>query len=237
MLLEIEYLSAGYDRIEILHSISLHLASGEMVAVVGPNGAGKSTVFKALMGLIVPTGGRIVYQGEPITGLRTDLLVRRGIGYVPQGRVVFPRMTARENLDLGAFFERDRRRLETTRDRVLTIFPELRPRLAQRAGLMSGGEQQMLAIGRALMSAPTLLLLDEPSLGLSPRYVGIVFRKLLELQASGLSILLVEQNATRSLEVANRGYVLDMGEVRFEGPGARLLADQQVRELYLGVSS
>lgn len=235
MLLEIKQLVAGYDQNVILHGVSLGVGAGELVAVVGPNGAGKSTVFKALMGLIVLFGGHVQYEGESIAGTRTDLLVRRGIGYVPQGRVVFPRMTVAENLDLGAFFERDRGRRAEARERVLAIFPELRGRLKQSAGVLSGGQQQMLAISRALMGSPKLLLLDEPSLGLSPRYVGIVFDKLRELQASGFALLVVEQNATRVLEVADRGYVLDMGEVRFEGPGRQLLADPQVQNLYLGL--
>ena len=235
MLLQVEGLTAGYDRLEILHGISLAVDAAELVAIVGPNGAGKSTVFKALMGLIGPTGGRVLYRGEVITGTRTDLLVRRGIGYVPQGRVVFPRMTVSENLELGAFFETERPRRRAARDRVLSLFPELQPRLTQRAGMMSGGEQQMLAIGRALMSSPRVLLLDEPSLGLSSRYVGIVFQKLVELRGDGLAIVLVEQNATRSLEVSDRGYVLDMGNVRFEGPGPALLQNPDVQALYLGV--
>ncbi|MBI4637024.1 MAG: ABC transporter ATP-binding protein [Candidatus Rokubacteria bacterium] len=221
---------------EILRGVSVEVARGELVAVVGPNGAGKSTLFKALMGLIVPSAGTVTYRGEPITGIRTDLLVKKGIGYVPQGRVVFPRMTVSENLSLGAFSERDKRRLDAARDRVLTIFPELRDRLGRRAGLLSGGEQQMLAMGRALMSAPNLLLLDEPSLGLSPRYVSVVFTKLADLKAHDLAVLLVEQNATRALEASDRGYVLDMGEVRFQGPGPALLQSPEVQALYLGVT-
>ncbi len=236
MLLHVEKLRAGYDRMEILRGVSIEVARGELVAVVGPNGAGKSTLFKALMGLIVPSAGTVTYDGEQITGTRTDLLVNKGIGYVPQGRVVFPRMTVSENLSLGAFSERDRRRLDAARDRVLTIFPELRDRLGRRAGLLSGGEQQMLAMGRALMSAPSLLLMDEPSLGLSPRYVSVVFTKLADLKAHNLAVVLVEQNATRALEASDRAYVLDMGEVRFQGAGRDLLRSSEVQALYLGVT-
>jgi ABC-type branched-subunit amino acid transport system ATPase component len=236
VLLHVEKLRAGYDRMEILRGVSIEVARGELVAVVGPNGAGKSTLFKALMGLIVPSAGTVTYDGEQITGTRTDLLVKKGIGYVPQGRVVFPRMTVSENLSLGAFSERDRRRLDAARDRVLTIFPELRDRLGRRAGLLSGGEQQMLAMGRALMSAPSLLLMDEPSLGLSPRYVSVVFTKLADLKAHNFAVLLVEQNATRALEASDRAYVLDMGEVRFQGAGRDLLRSSEVQSLYLGVT-
>ena len=234
MILRTEGIRAGYDRMEILHGINLHIGPSELVAIVGPNGSGKSTTLKSLIGLLVPTHGKVTYQGEDITGVRTDLLVRKGIGYVPQGRIVFPRMTVVENLRLGAFFEQSRDKINTALEWVLEFFPELRARLKQRAANLSGGEQQMLAIGRALMSSPQLLLLDEPSLGLSPRYVGIVFGKVLDLKAEGLPILMVEQNATRALEAADRAYVLDMGRVAFEGPGPELLAKPEVQALYLG---
>jgi branched-chain amino acid transport system ATP-binding protein len=234
VLLCLQDIRAGYDRMEILHGINLFVHSGELVAIVGPNGSGKTTALKALIGLLSPTDGKVVFQGEDVTGLRTDQLVRKGIGFVPQGRIVFPRMTVAENLKLGAFFERDRNKVDANLQWVLTFFPELGDRLRQRAGHLSGGEQQMLAIGRALMSSPHLLLMDEPSLGLSPRYVGLVFDKVLALKDEGITILMVEQNATRALQTCDRGYVFDTGEIRFEGPGPELLAHPQVRALYLG---
>ena len=234
MLLCLQDIRAGYDRMEILHGITLVVNAGELVAIVGPNGSGKTTALKALIGLLSPTGGKVVFQGEDVTGLRTDELVRKGIGFVPQGRIVFPRMTVAENLKLGGFFEHDRGKIAANLEWVLTFFPELRDRFKQRAGHLSGGEQQMLAIGRALMSSPHLLLMDEPSLGLSPRYVSLVFEKVMALKEEGITVLMVEQNATRALQACDRGYVFDTGEVRFEGRGSDLLADSEVRALYLG---
>ena len=234
MLLTMADVCAGYDRMQILHGIGLSVEEGRLVAIVGPNGSGKTTALKALIGLIRPSRGSVVFGGEEITGRRTDQLVRMGIGFVPQGRIVFPRMTVKENLGLGAFFEKDKRRVHAAMERALDFFPELRERLRQRAGNLSGGEQQMVAIARALMGRPRLLLMDEPSLGLSPRYVGLVFERISALRGEGLSILMVEQNATRALRLADHGYVFDMGKVAFEGPGPALLENPKVRELYVG---
>ena len=234
MLLRMVDVCAGYDRMQILHGIGLEVEEGRMVAIVGPNGSGKTTALKALIGLLRPTRGNVVFGGEEITGRRTDQLVRMGIGFVPQGRIVFPRMTVKENLGLGAFFEKDKRRVHAAMEWALDFFPELRERLRQRAGNLSGGEQQMVAIARALMGRPRLLLMDEPSLGLSPRYVGLVFERISALRREGLSILMVEQNATRALRLADHGYVFDMGRVAFEGPGPALLENPKVRELYVG---
>jgi ABC-type branched-subunit amino acid transport system ATPase component len=233
-LLHAEHVTAGYNRIDILHDVSLTIRPGEIVSIIGPNGAGKSTSFKAIVGFLRPRQGRIVFNGEEITGFRPDLVLRRGLAYVPQGRIVFPQMTVLENLEMGGFIERDRRRIASALERVYALFPILSERRRQKAGTMSGGEQQMVAMGRALMTDPRLILLDEPSLGLSPRFVTLIFEKLVAMKASGYTLMLVEQNATRALAVADRGYVLELGRNRFEGPGAQLLTDPDVKRLYLG---
>ena len=207
---------------------------GEIVSVIGPNGAGKSTTFKTIVGFLRPRAGRVVFNGEDITGLRTDLVLRRGLAYVPQGRIVFPQMTVRENLEMGGFIERSPARLAAALERVFTLFPVLSERRRQKAGTMSGGEQQMVAMGRALMTEPKLILLDEPSLGLSPKFVTLIFDKLAAMKATGYTLMLVEQNATRALAIADRAYVLELGKNRFEGPGPQLLADPEVKRLYLG---
>ncbi|MCL6649363.1 MAG: ABC transporter ATP-binding protein, partial [Chloroflexi bacterium] len=201
------------------------------------NGAGKSTVLKTVMGLLKPRAGSIRFAGEEIGGLRTDLIVRRGIGYVPQGRIVFKDMTVVENLEMGAFLVRDRRKVAATMERVFTLFPRLAERRRQLAGTMSGGEQQMLAMGRALMLEPRLVLMDEPSLGLAPRFVELVFEKIGEMKQGGLTLLIVEQNAARALAAADRGYVLELGQNKYEGSGQALLHDPRVRALYLGGSA
>jgi ABC-type branched-subunit amino acid transport system ATPase component len=233
-LLSAEHVTAGYGRLDILHDVSLHVAPGEIVSIIGPNGAGKSTTFKAIVGFLRPREGRVVFNGEEITGLRPDLVLRRGLAYVPQGRIVFPQMTVRENLEMGAYIETDGARVRQALERVHALFPILAERGRQKAGSMSGGEQQMVAIARALMTTPRLILLDEPSLGLSPRFVTLIFDKLVEMKRAGFTLMLVEQNAARALAVADRGYVLELGRNRFEGPGARLLADADVKRLYLG---
>jgi ABC-type branched-subunit amino acid transport system ATPase component len=233
-LLLAEHLTAGYGRIDILHDVGLAVRPGEIVSVIGPNGAGKSTTFKTIVGFLRPRTGRVVFDGEDITGLRTDLVLRRGLAYVPQGRIVFPQMTVRENLEMGGFIERDRARLAAALERVFTLFPVLHERRRQKAGTMSGGEQQMVAMGRALMTEPKLILLDEPSLGLAPKFVTLIFDKLVEMKATGYTLMLVEQNATRALAIADRGYVLELGRNRFEGPGPQLLTDPEVKRLYLG---
>jgi branched-chain amino acid transport system ATP-binding protein len=233
-LLVAENLTAGYGRIDILHDVSLHVRAGEMVSIIGPNGAGKSTAFKTIVGFLAPRTGRVVFDGDDITGVRPDLVLRRGLAYVPQGRIVFPQMTVLENLEMGAYIERDGRRVQAALERVYALFPVLAERRQQKAGTMSGGEQQMLAISRALMTAPKLILLDEPSLGLSPRFVTLIFDKLGEMKNAGYTLMLVEQNAARALAVADRGYVLELGRNRFEGPGRTLLVDPEVKRLYLG---
>jgi ABC-type branched-subunit amino acid transport system ATPase component len=233
-LLVAQGLTAGYGRIDILHEVSLTVGLHEIVSIIGPNGAGKSTAFKTIVGFLTPRTGRVLFNGEDITGTRPDLVLRRGLAYVPQGRIVFPQMTVLENLEMGAYTERDPKRVAAAMEQVYRLFPILAERRRQAAGTMSGGEQQMVAIARALMTTPRLILLDEPSLGLSPKFVTLIFEKLVELREAGYTLMLVEQNATRALAIADRGYVLELGRNRFEGAGRQLLADPEVKRLYLG---
>jgi len=233
-LLRAEGMTAGYGKMAILHDVTLEVRAGEMVSVIGPNGAGKSTAFKTIVGFLRPTSGRVVFDGQDIAGLRPDQVLVRGLAYVPQGRIVFPQMTVLENLEMGAYIERDATRIRQALDRVCALFPILGERRSQKAGTMSGGEQQMVAIGRALMTTPKLIMLDEPSLGLAPKFVTLIFDKLTEMRRAGFTLMVVEQNAARALAVADRGYVLELGRNRFEGTGATLLADPEVKRLYLG---
>ena len=233
-LLRADSLTAGYGKMPILHGVTLEVRQGEMVSVIGPNGAGKSTAFKTIVGFLRPSDGRVVFDGQDITGLRPDQVLHRGLAYVPQGRIVFPQMTVLENLEMGAYIERNGRRIREALERVYALFPILAARRRQRAGTMSGGEQQMVAIGRALMTTPKLVLLDEPSLGLSPKFVALIFERLTEMKRAGYTLMVVEQNAARALAVADRGYVLELGKNRFEGTGDALLADPEVKRLYLG---
>jgi branched-chain amino acid transport system ATP-binding protein len=233
-LLRAEGMTAGYGKMAILHDVTLEVHPGEMVSVIGPNGAGKSTAFKTIVGFLRPTSGRVIFDGQDIAGLRPDQVLGRGLAYVPQGRIVFPQMTVLENLEMGAYIERDGTRIRQALDRVCALFPILGERRSQKAGTMSGGEQQMVAIGRALMTTPKLIMLDEPSLGLAPKFVTLIFDKLTEMKRAGFTLMVVEQNAARALAVADRGYVLELGRNRFEGTGEALLADPEVKRLYLG---
>ncbi len=233
-LLRAEEISAGYGKMEILHGVTLAVRPGEMVSVIGPNGAGKSTAFKTIIGLLRPTSGRVLFDGREITGLRPDQVLRLGLAYVPQGRIVFPQMTVLENLEMGAYIERDPARVREALEGVYALFPILAERKHQKAGTMSGGEQQMVAIARALMTSPKLILLDEPSLGLSPKFVTLIFEKLAQMRRAGYTMMVVEQNAAKVLSVADRGYVLELGRNRFEGSGQSLLMDPEVKRLYLG---
>ena len=233
-MLAVREIDAAYGKVRILNGVSLEVEPGEIVSIIGPNGAGKSTVLKAVMGILKPTRGGVVFDGEEITGLRTDLVVHRGIAYVPQGRIVFKAMSVVENLEMGAYTVKDKAQMRRTMEQVFAVFPRLGERRNQKAGTMSGGEQQMLAMGRALMVEPRLVLMDEPSLGLAPQFVEMVFDKLQELKSTGMTLLLVEQNAVKSLSISDRGYVLELGRNRFTGSGADLLADERVRRLYLG---
>ena len=234
VLLRAEGLTAGYGKMAILHEVTLEVRAGEMVSVIGPNGAGKSTAFKTIVGFLRPTSGRVRFDGQDITGLRPDQVLPRGLAYVPQGRIVFPQMTVLENLEMGAYIERDATRIRAALDRVYTLFPILAQRRGQKAGTMSGGEQQMVAIARALMTTPKLILLDEPSLGLAPKFVSLIFDRLSDMRRAGFTLMVVEQNAARALAVADRGYVLELGRNRFEGSGRGLLEDPEVKRLYLG---
>jgi ABC-type branched-subunit amino acid transport system ATPase component len=234
LLLLAEGLTAGYGKVPILHEVTLQVYAGEMVSVIGPNGAGKSTAFKTIVGFVRASSGRVTFDGEEITGLRPDQVLPRGLAYVPQGRIVFPQMTVLENLEMGAYIELDGRRIRESLERVYGLFPVLAERRGQKAGTLSGGEQQMLAIGRALMTRPKLIMLDEPSLGLSPKFVSLIFDTLVDMKRAGYTLMVVEQNAAKVLAVADRGYVLELGRNRFEGTGAALLADPDVKRLYLG---
>jgi ABC-type branched-subunit amino acid transport system ATPase component len=233
-ILRVDGLVAGYGALEILHGIDLCVHAGEAVSIIGPNGAGKSTVLKSIMGFVRPARGAVWFGGTNISGLDPHVVVRRGIGYVPQGRVVFPRMSVQENLEMGAYTVRDRRRRRRTVESVFAFFPRLAERRSQPASTLSGGEQQMLAIGRGLMIEPRLILMDEPSLGLAPRFVDQVFEAVHELPKRGPTVLLVEQNAARALAISDRAYVLELGRNRFTGNGLELLDDERVRQMYLG---
>ncbi|MCX7227655.1 MAG: ABC transporter ATP-binding protein [Burkholderiales bacterium] len=233
-LLEIAGLRGGYGRTEVLRGVDLTVAAGEVVALLGSNGAGKSTLNNTVCGIVPAWSGRVSFDGRDLSGAHYRDVVRAGLIQVPEGRRVFPDLDVRENLELGSF-ARGRARRAANLERVLAIFPRLAERLAQKAGTMSGGEQQMLAIGRGLMAEPRLLILDEPSLGLSPLLVEELFALILRLHGEGLSVLLVEQNVAQSLEIADRAYVLENGAVRFEGRPAELLASDALRRAYLGL--
>jgi ABC-type branched-subunit amino acid transport system ATPase component len=231
-LLDIQDLYSGYRGVDILKGIHLKVNPGQIVVIIGPNGAGKSTVLKSLFGLATIRSGRVLFQGSDITHLPTEQLVRRGIGFVPQTNNVFPSLTVQENLEMGAFIRRDN--LAAQLERVYELFPPLKEKRRQAAGSLSGGQRQMLAMGRALMVEPQLLLLDEPTAGLSPLYIEQTFALLREINRLGISILMVEQNAKQALKMADWGYVLSTGENRFEDTGPNLLNNPEVLELFLG---
>jgi branched-chain amino acid transport system ATP-binding protein len=232
--LDIADLHVYYGAIHALKGVSLSVGQGEIVTLIGANGAGKSTTLRAISGLIPAREGTIAFEGTDLRRLRAHQIVVHGVGHSPEGRRVFPNLTVAENLDLGAYTRRDRPGIQKDLTEVLDLFPRLRERLKQQAGTLSGGEQQMLAIGRALMGRPRLLLLDEPSLGLAPFLVKEIFRIVQEINRRGTTVLLVEQNAHMALDVAHRGYVLETGAIVLAGTGHALLANPQVREAYLG---
>jgi branched-chain amino acid transport system ATP-binding protein len=236
MLLELDDISLFYGRIQALHGISLQVDEGEVVALIGANGAGKSTTMRAISGLRPVAAGTIRFAGQDITRLRADLRVIRGISQAPEGRGVFPGMTVRENLEMGAYTRSDSAAVAEDYDRVLTLFPRLKERIGQPGGTLSGGEQQMLAVGRALMSRPKLMLLDEPSMGLAPMLIAQIFEIITEINRQGTTILVVEQNAHQALSVAHRAYVLETGAIVKTGTGRALLADPAVKDAYLGVA-
>jgi len=234
-ILEVENVYAGYlQDLNILQGINFRIEPGELVAVIGPNGAGKSTLAKTIFGLLTPSKGKIIFKGENIAGLKSNQIVRRGMSYVPQISNVFPALSVEENLEMGAFIRQGS--LKSLKDSIYTMFPRLASRSRQRAGTLSGGERQMLAMGRALMLDPELLILDEPSAALSPILVNGVFEQIVAIKDTGKAIILVEQNAKKALELVDRGYVLENGRDRFEGSSQDLLTDPKVGKLYLGAA-
>jgi branched-chain amino acid transport system ATP-binding protein len=233
-LLALDGVEAGYGDLVAVRSVSLDVHAGEIVALIGSNGSGKTTTLRAISGLLRPRGGTIALAGERIDGRPPAAIVARGIAHVPEGRQLFPTMTVLENLELGARTPESRARRAETLGRVFALFPHLAERRQQLAGTLSGGEQQMTAIGRALMARPRLLMLDEPSLGLAPVVVGAIFQNLVAINQDGVTILLVEQNVLRALRVSHRAYVLENGAIALAGPSAALLADERIRRAYLG---
>ena len=235
-MLDVRNLEVAYGSIRALHGVSLHVPEKSIVTLIGANGAGKSSTLRALSGLIKTKAGTVTYEGNEITNQAPHRIVARGLCHVPEGRMIFPNLTIEENLRMGAFLRRDPKGIAADMDYVFTIFPRLLERRKQLAGTLSGGEQQMLAIGRALMGKPKFLMLDEPSLGIAPLLVKAIFQKIVEInRTQGLTILLVEQNANLALEVSSYGYVLETGKVILEGPSADLRANPQVQAAYLGI--
>ena len=233
-LLEVDNIETYYGNIRALKGVSLTVNKGEIVTLIGSNGAGKTTTLRTISGMLRPRRGQVRLEGKRIDTAPPDRLVRLGIAHSPEGRRIFRRMTVQENLEMGAFARNDRSGIAQDLERVLTLFPRLRERLTQQGGTLSGGEQQMLAMGRALMSKPTILLLDEPSMGLSPILVETIFSIIHDLNAQGNTILLVEQNALLALQIAHRGYVIETGKIVLEDSGQNLLKSEQVRKAYLG---
>ena len=234
-MLEVKNLEVSYGAIKALHGISLSVKQGSIVTLIGSNGAGKSTTLRAISGLVKPQSGEILYDGKDISGLPAHQIVARGLSHVPEGRMVFANLTVQENLRMGAYLQRDKAVISEELELVFKTFPRLREREKQIAGTLSGGEQQMLAIGRALMSRPKFLMMDEPSLGIAPLLVKTIFEKIVEINRSqGITILLVEQNANLALEISNYGYVLETGRIILQNESAALRKDSKVRSAYLG---
>ena len=233
-MLKIDNLEVAYGNIKAIKGISLEVNQGEIVTLIGSNGAGKSTTLRAISGILKPRNGSITFKGERIDGVEGHEIVAKGICQSPEGRRIFPRMTVDENLDLGAFLRNDKAAIAADRQRVLELFPRLQERINQKAGTMSGGEQQMLAVGRALMGSPELLLLDEPSMGLAPVLVDMIFETIEKINKQGTTILLVEQNALAALNVADRAYVLESGSIKMSGKAKDLISNDEVTKAYLG---
>lgn len=233
-MLTIENLSVHYGGIHALQGISLEVPAGKIVTLIGANGAGKSTTLNTIIGLVKSSSGSVMFEGKNILGQPTKSLVEQGLVLVPEGRRIFPNLTVQENLTLGAYARTDAESIEQDRERVFSLFPRLKERIKQKAGTLSGGEQQMLAVGRALMSKPKVIMMDEPSLGLAPIIVGMIFDIIKEINSSGVTVLLVEQNAKAALEAADLAYVLETGRITLSGTGKELLADDRVRKAYLG---
>ena len=233
-LLEVDGIDTYYGNIRALKGVSLNVDKGEIVTLIGSNGAGKTTTLRSISGIVKPRAGQVRLSGKRIDNIPADQLVRLGLAHSPEGRRIFSRMSVRENLEMGAFARKDRDGIARDMENVLTLFPRLRERLTQRGGTLSGGEQQMLAMGRALMSKPDVLLLDEPSMGLSPILVETIFSIIRQINSTGATILLVEQNALLALQIAHRGYVIETGQIVLEDTGANLLKSEKVRKAYLG---
>jgi branched-chain amino acid transport system ATP-binding protein len=233
-MLEVRGLHCRYGKVGVLNGISLEVREGELVSLIGANGAGKTTTLKAISGLVPPVGGRVLFEGKDITSAPARRILALGIAHCPEGRRVFPYMTVQENLEMGCYLRADRARIATDMERTFARFPVLAERRSQPAGTLSGGEQQMLAIGRALISRPRLMLFDEPSLGLAPTMVERTFEIIAEIRKEGTTVLMVEQNAYAALEMCDRSYVLESGEVALHGTGAELLGNPHVRQAYLG---
>jgi len=232
--LKVDNIHTFYGQIEALKGISIEVNEGEIVTLIGANGAGKSTTLKTISGQLTPAEGTIEFEGESLIGTAAHLVTAKGIVQVPEGRRIFPRMSVLENLEMGAYLRKDKAGVLEDLDRAFELFPRLADRRAQKGGTLSGGEQQMLAMARAMMARPRLLMLDEPSMGLAPVIVDVIFDTIKKLNKEGMTILLVEQNAAMALQTANRGYVLEIGKVALEGPGKELLHNEQVRKTYLG---
>jgi len=233
-MLDVKNIQVAYGKIVAVKDISVTVNQGEIVTLIGSNGAGKSTTLRTISGLIKPKSGEITFNGKRIDGIPGHEIVAMGICHAPEGRRIFPRMTVKENLELGAFIRNDKAAVTADMERVLDLFPRLKERIDQRAGTMSGGEQQMLAVSRALMGDPKLLLLDEPSMGLAPVLVELIFDTIVKIRKQGVTILLIEQNATAALEVADRAYVLESGKVKMSGSAKELSSDDKVTKAYLG---
>ncbi|MET3203429.1 ABC transporter ATP-binding protein [Pseudarthrobacter sp. S3] len=234
-LLEVEEISVFYGRIRAIRNMSFSVNEGEVVSLIGANGAGKTTTMRTISGILNPAAGKITFAGEDITKMKAHVRVVRGISQAPEGRGIFPGMTVMENLDMGTFGRKDRAGVPQDLERVFDLFPRLKERIKQYGGTMSGGEQQMLAIGRALMSNPKLLLLDEPSMGLAPQFIRQIFKIIREINQQGTTVLMVEQNANQALAGAHRAFVLETGEITHSGTGKELLANPAIKEAYLGV--
>jgi branched-chain amino acid transport system ATP-binding protein len=234
MLLKLDNIKTYYGNIRALKGISIEVDENEIVCLIGGNGAGKSTTLMTISGVLTPVEGEVLFQGKSIVGLRADSIVQMGICQVPEGRMIFPLLTVKENLDLGAYLRNDKAGIKEALDKVFELFPAMSERRKQYGGTLSGGEQQMLAIARALMGRPKLLLLDEPSLGLAPIFVDSIFETIHQINEQGTTILLVEQNAQLALQYSNRGYVLETGEIALAGTSEDLLTNEQVRKAYLG---
>jgi ABC-type branched-subunit amino acid transport system ATPase component len=234
MRLEAKDIFAGYGKIEVLNGASIRAAEGEIICIIGPNGSGKSTLLKAVFGLLMPTKGTVSFDGKDITRLEPEQKVRLGIAFIPQGRNVFPSLTVRENLEMGGTILGDEKAVQSAIEEALESYPLLSRKIRDRAGNLSGGEKQILSLARADMVKPGLILMDEPSIGLSPRMIDEVYSKITEINSRGTTFAIVEQNARKALSIANRGYVLDLGQTRLEDTGAGLLNNEEVKKLYLG---